>query len=223
MSESANLVMSAVRAVLAEIPNDVIVVAAAKTRSLGEVQAAVDAGIRHVGYNYVQEALPIIEALGNRVEWHMIGHLQTNKAKFVAESFDMCQTIDSWRLAKYLDHRCEMVNRKMPVLVEINSGEESNKTGVRPDDVEALVEKMLGLKHLLLQGLMTMGPRYGDPEKSRPYFKQTREVFTRLRARKMNDIELKYLSMGMSNSYQVAIEEGANIVRIGTRLFGQRP
>jgi PLP dependent protein len=222
MSESANLIKSSVRAVLAEIPDDVIVVAAAKTRSLEEVQAAVEAGIRHVGYNYVQEALPIIAALGNQVEWHMIGHLQTNKAKFVAESFDMCQTVDSWRLAKYLDHRCEMVRRKLPVLIEVNSGEESNKTGVRPNDVEPLVEKMTGLKHIFLQGLMTMGPRYGDPEKSRPYFVQTRAVFEQLQTRKMDGIELKYLSMGMSNSYQVAIEEGANIVRIGTRLFGQR-
>ncbi len=222
MPEQNNEIRDSVRSVLAKIPDNVILVAAAKTRRLEEVQAAVDAGIRHVGYNYVQEALPIIDAIGGRVAWHMIGHLQTNKAKYVAERFDMCQTVDSWRLAKYLDHRCEMAERTLPVLVEINSGEESNKTGVLPDKAAPLVRKMRALKHLHLQGLMTMGPRFGDPENSRPYFRLTREVFEDLRAQDLGSIEMKYLSMGMSNSYQIAIEEGANIVRVGTKLFGER-
>lgn len=222
MSEHSNTIKDSVKIILGKIPEGVTLVAAAKTRSLEEVRAAVDAGIRHVGYNYIQEAMPIIKALGEKVQWHMIGHLQTNKAKYVAELFDMCQTVDSWRLAKYLDHRCEMVDRALPVLVEVNSGEESNKTGVLPDKVVPLVMKMRGLKYLHLQGLMTMGPRFGDPENSRPYFKLTREVFENLRAKELEPIEMKYLSMGMSNSYQIAIEEGANIVRIGTRLFGKR-
>ena len=222
MPEQSHTIEDSVKAILEKIPENVTLVAAAKTRSLAEVRAAVDAGIHHVGYNYIQEALPIIEALGDRVQWHMIGHLQTNKAKYVAELFDMCQTVDSWHLAKYLDHRCEMVGRTLPVLVEINSGEESNKTGVLPDKVEPLVMKMRGLNHLHVQGLMTMGPRFGDPEKSRPYFQLTREVFEHLRAKELDSIEMKVLSMGMSNSYQIAIEEGANIVRIGTKLFGAR-
>lgn len=222
MPEQSNAVEDSVKTILEQIPEGVTLVAAAKTRSMEEVRAAVDAGVRHVGYNYIQEALPIIEAIGDRVQWHMIGHLQTNKAKYVAELFDMCQTVDSWHLAKYLDHRCEMVGRTLPVLVEINSGEESNKTGVLPDKVESLVMKMRKLKHLQLQGLMTMGPRFGDPEKSRPYFQLTREVFEHLRAKELDPIEMKYLSMGMSNAYQIAIEEGANIVRIGTKLFGER-
>lgn len=222
MPEQPDTIEDSVKIVLGEIPNGVTLVAAAKTRSLEEVQEAVDAGIRHVGYNYIQEALPIIDAIGDRVQWHMIGHLQTNKAKYVAERFDMCQTVDSWHLAKYLDHRCEIVKRTLPVLLEINSGEESNKTGVLPDKVLPLVMKMRGLKHLQLQGLMTMGPRFGDPEKSRPYFQLTREIFEHLRAKQLDPIEMKYLSMGMSNSYKIAIEEGANIVRIGTKLFGQR-
>ena len=222
MPEQSHTIEDSVKAILEKIPENVTLVAAAKTRSLAEVRAAVDAGIHHVGYNYIQEALPIIEALGDRVQWHMIGHLQTNKAKYVAELFDMCQTVDSWHLAKYLDHRCEMVGRTLPVLVEINSGEESNKTGVLPDKVEPLVMKMRGLNHLHVQGLMTMGPRFGDPEKSRPYFQLTREVFEHLRAKELDSIEMKVLSMGMSNAYQIAIEEGANIVRIGTKLFGAR-
>ena len=222
MPELVNTIKGSVETIFHKIPEGVIVVAAAKTRSLEEVRAAVEAGIRYVGYNYIQEALPIIETLGDRVQWHMIGHLQTNKAKYVAALFDMCQTVDSWHLAKYLDHRCEMVGRTLPVLVEINSGEESNKTGVPPDKVMPLVMKMRGLKHLHVQGLMTMGPRFGDPEKSRPYFQLTREIFEHLRAKELDSIELKFLSMGMSNSYQIAIEEGANMVRIGTKLFGER-
>jgi uncharacterized pyridoxal phosphate-containing UPF0001 family protein len=115
-----------------------------------------------------------------------------------------------------------MVDRVLPVLVEINSGKESNKTGVLPKDVDELVEKISSLKNLKVQGLMTMGPRFGDPENSRPYFQLTREIFIRIDSKSIPNIEMKYLSMGMSNSYQIAIEEGANIVRIGTKLFGER-
>jgi hypothetical protein len=130
--------------------------------------------------------------------------------------------VDSWRLAKYLDHRCAMADRTLPVLIEINSGKESNKTGVLPKNVVELVKKMSELKNLQVQGIMTMGPRFGEPENSRPYFKLTREIFERIKSEDIPNIEMKYLSMGMSNSYQIAIEEGANIVRIGTKLFGER-
>jgi hypothetical protein len=115
-----------------------------------------------------------------------------------------------------------MVDREMPVLIEINSGRESNKTGILPADVKTLVEKMSSLKHLKLQGIMTMGPRFGDPEDSRPYFKLTRSIFDEIAKMDLPNVEMKYLSMGMSNSYKIAIEEGSNIVRIGTRLFGER-
>jgi pyridoxal phosphate enzyme (YggS family) len=222
MEKQAEKIYDSVQKILAELPEDVILVAAAKTRTLDEVRAVIDAGVRHIGYNYVQEAMPIIYEIGDRAIWHMIGHLQTNKAKYVAESFDWMETIDSWRLAKYLDKRCEMVDREMPVLIEINSGRESNKTGILPADVKTLVEKMRTLKHLKLQGIMTMGPRFGDPEDSRPYFKLTRSIFDEIAKMDLPNVEMKYLSMGMSNSYKIAIEEGSNIVRIGTRLFGER-
>jgi len=215
-------IAESIQKIRTQIPSEVILVAAAKTRNLAEVEAVIEAGITHIGYNYIQEALPIIDVIGDRAQWHMIGHLQTNKAKYVAAFFDMCQTIDSWHLAKYLDHRCEMAERTLPVLIEVNSGEESNKTGVLPEKVVGLAEKMTRLKHLKLQGLMTMGPRFGDPEKSRPYFQLTRQAFERLKALDLPSVEMKYLSMGMSNSYRIAIEEGANIVRIGTKLFGER-
>jgi pyridoxal phosphate enzyme (YggS family) len=222
MGVQAERIAEVVHKVLAELPPGVMLVAAAKTRTLEEVEAVIEAGVTHIGYNYIQEALPIVEAIGKRATWHMIGHLQRNKAKYVADLFDMCQTVDSWRLAKYLDNRCEIAGRSLPVLVEINSGEESNKTGVLPDNVFQLVEKVTALQHLKVQGLMTMGPRFGDPEKSRPYFRLARQTFERIKAMNLPNIEMQYLSMGMSNSYKVAVEEGSNIVRIGTKLFGER-
>ncbi len=222
MNANTVYIADAVQKIKSQLPPDVILIAAAKTRSLEEVEAVIEAGVTHIGYNYLQEALPIIEAVGDRVQWHMIGHLQTNKAKLVAAYFDMCHTIDSWHLAKYLDHRCELVGRTLPVLIEINSGEESNKTGVLPEDVDALAEQMSSLKHLRLQGIMTMGPRFGEPEESRPYFKLTRKAFERVKALALPNVEMMYLSMGMSNSYPVAIEEGANMIRVGTKLFGER-
>ena len=222
MDKQAEKIFTTVQKIMSELPEDVILVAAAKTRTLDEVRAVIKAGVKHIGYNYVQEAMPIIYEIGDRAVWHMIGHLQTNKAKYVAESFDWMETIDSWHLAKYLDHRCELIDREMPVLIEVNSGRESNKTGVLPAYVDALVEKMSGLKHLKLKGIMTMGPRFGDPENSRPYFQLTRSIFERIAKMDLPNVEMKYLSMGMSNSYRIAVEEGANIVRIGTRLFGER-
>jgi len=215
-------IADAVQKIKSQLLPDVILIAAAKTRSLEEVEAVIEAGVTHIGYNYLQEALPIIEAVGDQVQWHMIGHLQTNKAKLVAAYFDMCHTIDSWHLAKYLDHRCELVGRTLPVLIEINSGEESNKTGVLPEDVDALAEQVSSLKHLKLQGIMTMGPRFGEPEESRPYFKLTRKAFDRVKAMALPNVEMKFLSMGMSNSYLIAIEEGANMIRVGSKLFGER-
>lgn len=222
MNANTAYIADSVQKIKSQLPPDVILIAAAKTRSLEEVEAVIEAGVTHIGYNYLQEALPIIEAVGDRVQWHMIGHLQTNKAKLVAAYFDMCHTIDSWHLAKYLDHRCELVGRTLPVLIEINSGEESNKTGVLPEDVDALAEQVSSLKHLRLQGIMTMGPRFGEPEESRPYFKLTRKAFERVKALALPNVEMMYLSMGMSNSYPVAIEEGANMIRVGTKLFGER-
>ena len=221
-AEQAYKIADSIQKIKADLPPDITLVAAAKTRTLEEVEVVIEAGVKDIGYNYIQEALPIIQVIGERARWHMIGHLQTNKAKYVAEHFDICQTIDSWHLAKYLDRRCEIVGKKLPVLIEINSGEESNKTGVLPENLEELVCKMVNLKHLQIQGLMTMGPRFGDPEKSRPYFKLTNNAFEHIKSLNLPYIKMKYLSMGMSNSYKIAIEEGANIVRVGTKLFGER-
>lgn len=222
MNPHMNGIGESVRRILGTIPAGVLLLAAAKTRTLEEVEAVIEAGVTHIGYNYVQEALPIIQAIGSRATWHMIGHLQQNKAKTAVAFFDMIETVDSWHLAQTLDRYCADIGKTMPVLVEINSGREANKTGVLPDEVDKLVVQMSGLKYLRLEGLMTMGPRFGDPEDSRPYFKATRAVFERIAAMNLHNITMRFLSMGMSNSYPIAIEEGANIVRIGTKLFGER-
>ena len=208
--------------IINSLPAGVLLVAAAKTRTPAEVAAAIDRGIKIIGYNYVQEAEQMYQIIGNTVQWHMIGHLQRNKVKKAVKLFDLIETIDSWRLAESVDQNCADEGKIMPVLIEINSGKESNKTGVLPENVDELIWKISDLPNLRVQGLMTMGPRFGNPEDARPYFKETKAAFDRLKKTKIANVEMRYLSMGMSNSYQIAIEEGANIVRIGTKLFGER-
>jgi len=207
---------------LASLPAGVLLVAAAKTRSAEEVTTAVDAGLSAVGHNYVQEAEDTVDAVGRGVKWHMIGHVQRNKAKRAVALFDMIETLDSVRLAEAIERHAADVDKALSVLIEINGGEESSKTGVHPDEAEDLVRRVAELPHLRVAGLMTMGPAFGDPENARPYFRIARDAFDRLAAARVPSVDMRYLSMGMSNSYQVAIEEGANVVRIGTRLFGPR-
>jgi len=217
-----NTIKRTVTAIQQSLPQDVLLVAAAKTRFPDEVKAAIDAGIKVIGYNYVQEAERIHESMDSPVQWHMIGHLQRNKVKKAVRLFDMIETIDSVKLAKEVNKRCIPEGKIMPVLIEINSGKESNKTGVLPDHVEELILRIHHLPNLKIQGLMTMGPRFGNPEDARPYFKVTKQLFEQIKEKQIPDVEMRYLSMGMSNTYKIAIEEGANIVRIGTLLFGER-
>ena len=217
-----NSIKESISEILNSLPVGVVLVAAAKTRSLEEVQAAIDAGIKILGYNYLQEAERIYQIIGNKVQWHMIGHLQRNKVKIAVDLFDMIETIDSVKLAEEVNKRCAAINKIMPVLIEVNSGEELNKTGVLPEDVDKLIEQISSLQNLRVQGLMTMGPVFGNPEDARPYFKTTKFAFDRLTKAGIPNVEMRYLSMGMSNSYKIAIEEGANIVRVGTKLFGER-
>lgn len=221
---SSGVIENNVREILETLPDSVTLVAAAKTRSADEVRAAIRGGVKILGYNYVQEAAAIKQEIGENpaVRWHMIGHLQRNKAKQAVELFDMIETIDSLRLAETVNRHCAKIDKQMPVLIEINSGRERNKTGVFPEAAEALIKKVSDLSHLKLQGLMTMAPFFDDPEKARPYFKSTRLLFDKIAAFDFVNVSMKYLSMGMSDTYQIAIEEGANLVRIGTRMFGPR-
>lgn len=215
-------IKQSVRAVLSELPAHVELVAAAKTRTADEVKAAIEAGVRIIGYNYVQEAERIRREIADDVKWHMIGHLQRNKAGKACAIFDMIETLDSLKLAGIIDQLNAGTDAVTPVLIEVNSGREAAKAGVLPEDLEALVTSLSFLKHVSVMGLMTMGPFSADPEDSRPYFRTTGEAFRRLRELGIPGVEMRYLSMGMSDSYRVAIEEGANLVRIGTKLFGPR-
>lgn len=211
-----------VKAILAELPPGVELVAAAKTRTPAEILEALDAGVTTIGENYVQEAAAVVPAIGRRARWHLIGHLQTNKAKKAVELFDLVETVDSLDLGRELDKRAAATGRTMEVLIEVNSGREPQKAGVLPDDAEALVRALAALPRLRVLGVMTMGPFEGDPEDSRPYFRETRRVFEDLRMRDIPGADMRHLSMGMSHSWRVAVEEGASLVRIGTAIFGPR-
>ena len=211
-----------VRQILSQLPHGVQLVAAAKTRSPEEVLRAVEAGAKIIGENYVQEAEQAYQFVGDKAEWHFIGHLQKNKVKRAVRIFDMIETVDSLELAEEIDRRCAQAGKVMPVLIEVNSGREKQKSGVLPEDAELLVRDISGLPHVKVMGLMTMGPLAGDPENSRPYFVETREIFESLKRLDLPNVEMRFLSMGMTNSYNIALEEGANIVRLGSKIFGER-
>ena len=211
-----------VKRILNELPEGVRLVAAAKTRTPEEILQAASAGIKIVGENYVQGAITAFNVVGTKVKWHFIGHLQKNKVKKAVEIFDMIETVDSYDLAAEIDKRCAKISKIMSVLVEINSGKEKQKSGVLPEDAVDLIREISIFKNIRVFGLMTMGPRFGNPQDSRPYFVETRKIFEKIKNFNLPNVEMKYLSMGMTNSYKIAIEEGANIVRIGTLIFGKR-
>ena len=219
----AGTIRENVRQILAELPDGVELVAAAKARTAEEILEAIDAGVQIIGENYVQEAVQAYEVLGRKARWHFIGTLQKhNVRRRLVEIFDMIETVDSWEIAREIDKRCMQVSKVMPVLVEVNSGRERQKSGVFPEDAERLIRDLSSLGNLRVVGLMTMGPRFGDPEASRPYFVETRRIFERSKELALPNVEMTYLSMGMTNSYRIALQEGATMVRIGTRLFGER-
>jgi pyridoxal phosphate enzyme (YggS family) len=211
-----------VRRILEELPEGVKLVAAAKTRTAEEIIEALDAGVQIVGENYVQETLDVFRVVGHRAQWHFIGHLQSNKVKKAVEIFDVIETVDSIKLAGEIDKRCRPAAKIMPILIEINSGKEPQKRGVVPEKTKEFIQKISHLKNVKIEGLMTMGPLFGDPEDARPYFIVTRHLYEEIKTLHLPGVDMNFLSMGMTNSYKVAVEEGANIVRIGTKIFGER-
>jgi pyridoxal phosphate enzyme (YggS family) len=219
---ASGLIERNVAQLLDEIPRRIQVVAAAKARTPGEVLEAVQAGIRIIGENYVKEAKKAYELVGKRANWHFIGTLRKHDVRKTAlEIFDMIESVDSLEIAREIDKKSAQIGKTMPVLVEVNSGREPQKSGVCPENAELLVRQISVLRNVKVMGLMTMGPQFGDPENSRPYFAETRRTFQRIKGLKLPNVEMKYLSMGMTNSYKVAVEEGANIIRIGTKIFGE--
>lgn len=211
-----------------EIPGNVTIVLAGKTRTPEEIMKVIEAGATDIGENYVQEAERIYTCLGEKarkVRWHMIGALQRNKINKALPIFDVIQTIDSLKTAAAINRRAERAGKKIiTVYIEINIAGEITKDGIKPDYeiIESLVREISKLQHLGLEGLMTIGPALGNPEDSRPCFRKTKEIFERIRALNLANVNMKTLSMGMTNSYKVAIEEGSNMVRLGTIVFGKR-
>jgi hypothetical protein len=211
-----------VKQILAELPSGVKLVAAAKTQAPREILEAVKAGIEIIGENYVQEAETAYQEIGHKAQWHYIGHLQKNKVKKAVEMFDMIETVDSTEIATEIDKRCAQISKIMPVLIEVNSGREAQKSGVYPEAAASLITAISSLKNVRVMGMMTMGALTGRAEDSRPYFAETRKVFNDVKKMNIPCTAMEYLSMGMSGSYKVALEEGANIIRIGSRIFGER-
>lgn len=198
---------------------EVKLVAVSKTVEPSRIIEAVEAGVSIFGENYVQEAQKKIEEIGHRVAWHFIGHLQTNKAKYAVRLFDMIHSLDNLSLAEELNRRAEREGRRVKVMIEVNLSGETTKFGIEEEKTFDLARKVLLLRNLSLIGLMTMPPYFDDPEKSRPYYIQLRGLKEKMGR---EGIPLQELSMGMSNDFEVAIEEGATFVRVGTAIFGAR-
>jgi PLP dependent protein len=201
-------------------PHEVKLVAVTKTVDVLVIREAVQTGaVSILGENYVQEAERKIRELGRVAAWHLIGHLQSNKAKYAVKLFDMIHSLDSLGLAEELDRRVEKAGRSMDVLIEVNVSGEASKFGIEQENVTRLAVRVGQLPHLCLKGLMTMPPYFDSPEMSRPYYVRLRELRERL---VREGLKLDELSMGMSNDFEIAIEEGATYVRVGTAIFGAR-
>jgi len=175
--------------ILQELPPGVELMAAAKARTPEEIIQAAQAGVKIIGENYIQEALAAFNVVGHRVKWHFIGHLQRNKVKKAVEIFDMIETVDSPELSKEIDKRCSQREKIMPVLIEVNSGREKQKFGVFPEDADDFIKEISELNNIKIEGLMTMGPMFGDPEDARPYFVETKKLFDRIKILNLPGVE----------------------------------
>ncbi|HPV49522.1 MAG TPA: YggS family pyridoxal phosphate-dependent enzyme [Smithellaceae bacterium] len=203
-------------------PESIRLMAVCKTVGAERVRQALDAGITLFGENYVQEAREKIPLVGEAAEWHMIGHLQTNKAKYVANLFEWIHSVDRHELAQELDKRAARTGRRLNVLMEVNVSGEVSKNGIEPQRAAGLARQISVLPNLHLRGLMTMPPYSDNPEDSRPYFVALRNLRDEITRAAIPGISMDELSMGMTDDFEVAIEEGATIVRVGRAIFGER-
>jgi len=203
-------------------PAEIRLVAVSKTVSAENIQQAIAAGVTILGENYVQEARNKIARVGSQVAWHFIGHLQSNKARNAVDLFSMIHSVDRLSLAEALDEEANRQGKILPVLIQVNISGEESKSGIDPQETLQLLQRIAGLQHLSIQGLMTMPPWFEDPEDARPYFIALRKLREELSREKIPGVVLQELSMGMSGDFEVAINEGATLVRIGTAIFGPR-
>jgi pyridoxal phosphate enzyme (YggS family) len=203
--------------------SDIRLMAVTKTVDDDRIMEAIEAGIDIIGESYVQEAKRKIEKMGKSVAWHMIGYLQSNKAKYAIRLFDMIHSVDRMDLAVELDRRAGLAGCRMNILVEVNTSGEMTKSGVDHRKAVQLIREIAALKNLSVRGLMTMPPWFDDPEDARPYFAALRALRNRITEERIPEVEMTELSMGMSGDFEVAVEEGATIVRVGRSIFGERP
>lgn len=223
--ENINSVKQRIEAVCRKIgrdAQDVILIAVSKTIPAEIIQKAVDYGITHIGENRVQEAEQKYRQLGKIATWHLVGHLQTNKVKKALQIFDVIHSIDSYYLAQTISQQAQSLGRKVEGLVEVNTSGEETKFGVQPEAALALISNISRLPAIRINGLMTIGAMLPDPEDVRPCFKLLRELSDHIQGANFENVEMKYLSMGMTNDFEVAIEEGANMIRVGRAIFGER-
>lgn len=203
-------------------PDSVKLLAVTKTVLPVYINQAIEAGITDLGENYVQEARDKIEVIGHNVRWHMIGHLQTNKAKYAVNLFHYIHSIDRPELAAELNNRLGKPGKKMNILIEVNVSGEETKNGVPADNTIDLIKNISSLENLSVKGLMTMAPYSENPENARPYFAALRELQQDILKEGIDGIKMEELSMGMTDDFEIAIEEGATIVRVGRAIFGER-
>lgn len=203
-------------------PEEITLITVTKTLPIDVINAAITYGITDIGENKVQEVMDKYDHILNEPKWHLIGHLQTNKVKYIADKVSLIHSVDSLRLAEEISKRCEKLETVMDILIQINVADESTKFGIQRDEIFELVEQVSLLTNVRIKGLMTIAPNIEDEQELRKYFSEMKDIFETLKKTMYNRVDMTYLSMGMTNDYEIAIEEGANMVRIGTGIFGAR-
>jgi len=199
---------------------EIKLVAVTKTATIEQIKEAISAGVKIIGENKVQEAKEKYQILTGGIEWHLVGHLQTNKVKYAIEIFDLIHSVDSIKLAKEIDKRSLQFGKITNVLIEVNVSGEETKYGIRPEEAEIFLGEISKFSVIRVRGLMTIAPIVKHKEEVRPYFKKLKELSEKIRNKNIKSVKMDYLSMGMSDDFEVAIEEGANMVRIGRGIFG---
>lgn len=207
---------------LGKDPTCVTIIAVTKTVDPERINYAVKCGMKDLGENKVQEVMAKYENVEGNVNWHLIGHLQTNKVKYIIDKVALIHSVDSIGLAEEIGRRAVKAGMEKDVLVQVNVAQEDTKFGIEYKDTEAFVKQLSEISGIRVKGLMTIAPYSEDPEQVRPVFRRLKEMFDTLSAANISNTEMKYLSMGMTNDYKVAIEEGSNMVRVGTGIFGAR-